>query len=180
MRLARRPSRWNDVPVPTAIALGSNLGDRLACLRAGRDFLLALHEGPAPAAISPVYETDPVGCPPGSAAFLNAVIEIETSLEPEALLDAFTAFERDLGRPPERAVNAPRPLDLDILYAGTTAKRTAALTLPHPRLAQRRFVLQPLADIRPHLVLPGQTRTVAQLLFTLPAAPGVRRFAAGW
>lgn len=164
----------------TGIALGSNLGDRLACLRAGRDFLLALHEGPAPAAVSPVYETEPVGCPPGSSAFLNAVVEIDTPLEPAALLGRLAAFERGLGRPARRSVNAPRPLDLDLLYAGATELRTAHLTLPHPRLAQRRFVLQPLADIRPHLVLPAQSRPVSALLAALPPEPQVRPFAPAW
>ncbi|MEX1045170.1 MAG: 2-amino-4-hydroxy-6-hydroxymethyldihydropteridine diphosphokinase [Chthoniobacterales bacterium] len=164
----------------TGIALGSNLGDRLAGLRAGRDFLLALHEGPAPAAVSPVYETDPVGCPPGSFAFLNAVLEIETSLEPDVLLTRLAAFEHTLGRPAERSVNAPRPLDLDILYAGANEIRSADLTLPHPRLAERRFVLQPLADLRPHLVLPGQSRSVWQLLAALPAEPQVRPFGSVW
>jgi 2-amino-4-hydroxy-6-hydroxymethyldihydropteridine diphosphokinase len=166
--------------VQTGIALGSNLGDRLACLQAGRAFLLALHEGPAPAAVSPVYETDPVGCPPGSPAFLNAVIGIETSLEPAELLARLAGCERSLGRPAERALHAPRPLDLDILYAGTAEIRAAGLTLPHPRLTLRRFVLQPLADIRPRLVLPGQTRTVSELLAALPAEPRVRAFADAW
>jgi 2-amino-4-hydroxy-6-hydroxymethyldihydropteridine diphosphokinase len=180
MRLAPPPRGWNNASVQTGIALGSNLGDRLACLRAGRDFLLALHEGPDPAAVSPVYETDPVGCPSGSPAFLNAVIEIDTPLEPAALLARLAAFECTLGRQAERSVNAPRPLDLDILYAGTTEIRTADLTLPHPRLTQRRFVLQPLADIRPRLVLPGQSRPVSQLLAALPVEPRVRPCGSAW
>lgn len=167
-------------PVQTGLALGSNLGDRLAHLRAGRDFLLALHEGPGPPALSPVYETDPVGCPPGSPAFLNAVLEIETSLDPATLLARLAACEQQLGRPARRATNAPRPLDLDLLYAGDTSLDLPDLTVPHPRLAQRRFVLQPLAAIRPQLILPGQSLTVTQLLAALPDAPPVRLSAATW
>jgi len=164
----------------TGIALGSNLGDRLARLRAGRDFLLGLHVGPVPAAVSAVYETDPVDCPPGSAPFLNAVAVISTALEPSRLLARLAAFERELGRPARRAHHAPRPLDLDILYAGSTVLAGPDLTLPHPRLARRRFMLQPLAELRPQLVLPGQTRTVAALLAALPDQPGVRRYAVSW
>ena len=167
-------------PVQTGLALGSNLGDRLAHLRAGRDFLLALHEGPRPPALSPVYETAPVGCPPGSPAFLNAVIEIETSLDPAALLARLAAFEQQLGRPARRITNAPRLLDLDLLYAGDTILDLPTLTVPHPRLAQRRFVLQPLAAIRPQLIIPGQSLTVTQLLAALPDDPRVHLCAATW
>lgn len=167
-------------PVQTGLGLGSNLGDRLEHLSAARHFLCTLHEGHSAPAISPVYETDPVGCPAGSPAFLNAVIEIETSLDPAALLRRLAAFERKLGRRAARIKNSPRPLDLDILYAGDMTLDTPALTLPHPRLVQRRFVLQPLADIRPHLVLPRQSRSIAQLLATLPEEPRARLFASAW
>jgi 2-amino-4-hydroxy-6-hydroxymethyldihydropteridine diphosphokinase len=168
------------LPVNTGIALGSNLGDRLAHLRAARQLLLTLHEGPEFAAVSPVYETTPVGCPPDSPAFLNAVIEITTALDPATLLDRLATLERDLGRAANRTRNSPRPLDLDILYAGDIAIQTPALTVPHPRLAQRRFVLQPLSDIRPHLVLPGQSRTIAQLLAAVPHEPAAHLFASDW
>jgi 2-amino-4-hydroxy-6-hydroxymethyldihydropteridine diphosphokinase len=166
--------------VQTGLALGSNLGDRLALLRAGRDFLLALHEGPEAAAVSAVYETDPVDCPPGSSAFLNAVVIISTALAPAALWARLAAFERQLGRPARRAHHAPRPLDLDILYSGAALLDSPELVLPHPRLAGRRFVLQPLAALQPRLVLPGQTRTVGELLAALPAEPAVRLFASTW
>lgn len=162
------------------IALGSNTGDRLAHLQAGRELLVRLHGGARPAAVSPVYGTDPVDCPPGSDAFLNAVVEIETTHPPEELLRTFATLESQRGRPAARASNAPRPLDLDILYAGETVRQTAALTLPHPRLHLRRFVLQPLCDIRPHLQLPGFDRPVSALLDALPEEPAVRLFAAEW
>ncbi|MBU3665900.1 MAG: 2-amino-4-hydroxy-6-hydroxymethyldihydropteridine diphosphokinase [Chthoniobacterales bacterium] len=164
----------------TGIALGSNLGDRLANLGDGRDLLLKLHEGTLPAAVSAVYETSPVGCPPGSPAFLNAVMEIETTLRPAELLEKLAGCEQRLGRAGGSAKNSPRPLDLDILYAGDTRMAGEAITLPHPRLHLRRFVLQPLADIRPELVLPGQTMTIAELLAELPDKSGVRLFASDW
>ena len=135
-----------DHQLATGLALGSNLGDRLAHLRQGRDLLLSLHEGPAPAAVSPVYETEPVDCPPGSASFLNAVVEIRTSLDPGQLLRQLIRLESELGRSPARERNTARSLDLDIIYAGQLVIDTPTLILPHPRMTVRRFVLQPLAD----------------------------------
>lgn len=166
--------------LPVGIALGSNLGDRLARLRAGRDAVTRWHQGPRPASVSAVYETEPVDCPPGSAPFLNAVMEIETALDPAVLLGRLRALESALGRAPHGAKNAPRPLDLDILYAGDLRIESPALITPHPRMTSRRFVLQPLSDIRPDLVLPGQNHTVAALLAALPPHPAAALFAAGW
>lgn len=165
---------------PTGIGLGSNLGDRLAHLGQGRDLLLSLHEGPVPAALSRVYQTEPVDCPPGSAPFLNAVVEIHTSLTPDHLLRLLIGLESALGRPTTRGRNTPRPLDLDILYSGELVIDTATLSLPHPRLAVRRFVLQPLADVRPDFLLPGEKRHVQQLLAALPATPRAELFRAVW
>lgn len=164
----------------TGIALGSNLGDRLARLRAGRDFLESLHEGPHRAAVSRVYETEPVGCEHGVPAFLNAVVEIETHLDPATLLGKLRALEREQGRADARAPNQPRPLDLDILYADNLKIAAGPVIIPHPRAAARRFVLQPLADIRPDLALPGGTQTVTESLAGLPPAPAVRLFAREW
>jgi len=155
------------------IALGSNLGDRLEHLNAGRSAVEKLHSPNHPPLLSPIYETEPVDCEPGTAPYLNAVMEIEFSGEPLALFHALQQIERALGRPAEHARNAPRTLDLDLLYAGDCIPQSAELTLPHPRLTQRRFVLQPLADIRPKLILPGTDKTVAELLAGLPATPGV-------
>lgn len=166
--------------LPVGLALGSNLGDRQSHLRAAHDFLATMHAGTEPPAVSALYETDPVDCPPGSAPFLNAVVEILTSLPPEDLLARIGAFERQLGRKVLRERNAPRPIDIDILYAGNRTICSAKLVVPHPRLTQRRFVLQPLADIRPDLVLPGETRCVADLLAFLPPVPAVRPAAFSW
>ena len=170
----------DDPQRPTGIALGSNLGDRLAHLVQGRNLLLSLHEAPAPAALSRVYQTEPVDCPPGSAPFLNAVVEIHTSLTPENLLRQLTRLESALGRPATRGRNAPRALDLDILYCGELIVETPSLVLPHPRLTARRFVLQPLADVRPDFVLPGEKHHVRQLLATLPAIPRAELFRTAW
>lgn len=153
------------------IALGSNLGDRLAHLQRGVGEILTRLEGSHLLAAGQVYETEPVGCPPGSQSFFNSVIELECALAPHAVQRVLQSIERLLGRPDERERNAPRPLDLDILYADQLKIDDDVLTLPHPRMHLRRFVLQPLADIRPGLTLPHQTQTVAQLLAALSPSP---------
>ena len=155
------------------IALGSNIGDRLAHLRAGQAAVAKLHTGPDTPLVSPIYETEPVDCTPGTVLYLNAVMEIEYAGRPAELFHELQRIERAQGRPTEHGHNTPRTLDLDLLYAGNVILNTPELTLPHPRLATRRFVLQPLADIRPELILPGTHQTVAQLLAGLPPAPGV-------
>lgn len=162
------------------VALGSNLGDRLKNLRLGLDLVVSLHEDPNSPAISPVYETEPVDCTPDSASFLNAVVEINCSHKPAELLEKFAALEILLGRPASREKNAPRQLDIDLLYAGEQSIATREITIPHPRLANRRFVLQPLADIHPDLRLPGQDKTIAELLAVLPPQPAVKLFLRNW
>jgi 2-amino-4-hydroxy-6-hydroxymethyldihydropteridine diphosphokinase len=151
----------------TGIALGSNLGDRLAHLRSGRDAIAALPEVGQPVLSSRVYETEPVGTGPDAGAFLNAVVEVEWNGPPSELLDALQGIEAAHGRPSKRPRNAPRTLDLDILYVGNLALANQELVVPHPRLHQRRFVLAPLADLRPDLILPGQHVPIAALLAAL-------------
>ena len=163
-----------------AIALGSNLGDRLANLTAGREAVLRLPGVSAPALHSRVYETEPVGTGPDAGPFLNAVMEVEFTGDPLALLAALRAIESALGRPTRHPRNAPRTLDLDILYAGDLVLRDDTLILPHPRLHLRRFVIAPLNDIRPDLRLPGQSRTIAELLTRLDDPAAVSIFAATW
>ena len=116
-----------------------------------------------------MYETDPVDCPPGSAPFLNTVIEVglRARCSPLRLLAALRQVERSLGRPSRYPRNAPRCIDLDILYAGSLRMTTPDLRLPHPRLHLRRFVLAPLAVIRPELRLPGLEKPVNELLQAL-------------
>ncbi len=149
------------------IALGSNLEPRLLNLQAARRKIFELHRSNAPVACSKVYETSPVDCPEGSEPFLNAVLEITTDLPPEAILHRLQAIEMELGRPPKHARNAPRSIDLDLLYCDNLTLATPELTLPHPGISGRLFVLKPLCDIRPDLVLPNSPKTVEELLITL-------------
>jgi 2-amino-4-hydroxy-6-hydroxymethyldihydropteridine diphosphokinase len=149
------------------IALGSNLGDRLAHLHAARRALREIATPGEPFLQAPTYQTEPLLCPPGSPFFYNSVVEIGYAGDPFELLELTQAIERKLGRTgtPER--NAPRVIDVDLLYFGDRTIDAGNLVLPHPRLGERRFVLQPLAGIRPDLVLPGHTRDIATLLTNL-------------
>jgi 2-amino-4-hydroxy-6-hydroxymethyldihydropteridine diphosphokinase len=147
----------------SGIALGSNLGDRGGLIRRGFEFLRGLSRG-GYFLEGPIIETEPVDCPPGSPPFLNSAAEIDYAGTPRELLERLQQFERDLGRPEVRPVNAPRPLDLDILYFGDAVIREADLIVPHPRMMDRGFVLEPLAAIRPDLVLPGFVQTVRERL----------------
>ena len=164
----------------TGIALGSNLGDRLQNLRAGRDAVFAIPGVSAPLLASRVYETEPVGTGPDADAFLNAVVEVDYAHHPLALLEALQAIETAMGRPATRPKNAPRTLDLDILYVGDFVLSNDNIELPHPRLHLRRFVLQPLYDIRTDLVLPGQQGTVHALFSALADTAAVAEYAAEW
>jgi 2-amino-4-hydroxy-6-hydroxymethyldihydropteridine diphosphokinase len=145
------------------IALGSNLGNRLRHLQDARDLLQGIAE-PGSLLQAPIYQTEPVACPPESPDFYNTVVEIRYAGSAHDLLDATQAIEFRLGRiaSPER--NAPRVIDVDILYFGDERIDGGLLDLPHPRLTSRRFVLQPLADIRPDLVLPGDQVSIAEHL----------------
>jgi 2-amino-4-hydroxy-6-hydroxymethyldihydropteridine diphosphokinase len=160
------------------IALGSNLGDRLAQLRSARQFLGSL----SPVLLaSPVFETEPVGCVAGTPAFLNAVVEIESTGTARGLLRQLLTFEAAQGRDRSTGVNASRTIDLDLLYFGDAQITEPDLILPHPRIAGRRFVLAPLATLRADLVLPGMTRTIRQLLQELPGTGAeVRVFCDKW
>src|SRR5688572_19576028 len=113
------------------IALGSNLGDRLQHLQAARDLLTSISAGPVLAA--PVYLTEPVNCPPGSPDFHNTVIEISYAGSPVELLNLTQSFQRRLGRKELAERNAPRVIDIDLLYFGNETIATDALELPHPR-----------------------------------------------
>lgn len=162
------------------IALGSNLGDREANFRRGVQRLLERIPGARMSAAASLYETEPVDCAPGTAAFLNTVIEIEAPLSPPELHRHLKAVEQAMGRPAEREKNAPRTLDLDVLYAGDYISADPELTVPHPRLHLRRFVLQPLAEIRPGLIVPGMHETVARLLAALKDDPSAVKCLGSW
>lgn len=163
------------------LSLGSCLGDRLAYLCGARDAIAAL-DGVRIVATAPVYETEPVGVRPEFAGlpYLNTVLVVETALNPESLRAHLAAMEEAAGRVRGADKFAPRTLDIDVLYAGHATLDTPTLTVPHPRWAQRRFVVQPLADVRPGLILPGSTETVADRLQTIPLTPSVRLFAQDW
>ena len=162
------------------IAFGSNLGESLQLLSQARACVRASQFLAPPFITSSVYLTSPVDCLPGTASFLNAVIEAELIGAPAALLRDLQACEEGLGRPARSRRNAPRLIDLDLLYAGDCEINTGGLVLPHPRIAERRFVLVPLAEIRPTLILPGQTETIVQLLGKIPPGDTVEPLDATW
>ena len=164
----------------TAVALGSNLGDRLANLRAARRAIVDLPNVASPILSSAVYETEPVGCEPGAQNFLNAVIEFEYEGDPNDLLEQLIAIEESLGRARAHAPNVSRKIDIDLLYCGDRKIDSERLQLPHPRVQRRQFVLQPLADIRPNLVLPNQMQSVRELLVQVPQTGQVVRLMEEW
>ena len=162
------------------IAFGSNLGESLQTLREARAMVEAIPLLGQPFVASSIYLTSPVGCPPGSAPFLNAVLEVELAGEPETLLRSLIACEQRLGRAARGERNEARIIDLDLLYAGDREIHLERITVPHPRIAVRRFVLAPLAEIRPDLVLPGQSESVSQLLAKLGGADSAETLDASW
>lgn len=164
----------------TGIAFGSNLGDRLEHLRQARAALAGLSSVTGPFHFSRVYETEPIDTEPGTQPFLNAVGEVEYEGHPLALLDALQEIEARFGRPSKRPRNAPRPIDLDVLYVGNLVLRNEEIVIPHPRLHMRRFVLQPLSEIRPELLLPGQEEPISHLLTALSDHSAVELFAEEW
>ena len=162
------------------IALGSNLGDRLRNLKTARQRVEHLAGVEPPLLASSVYETEPVEMDPDAGMFLNAVIEIGYSGAGDGLLRQLQEIEHALGRPALHSSTAPRTLDLDLLYLGELVLSLPQLELPHPRLCERRFVLEPLAEIRPDLVLPWRTENVAALLHRLGETRGLVRAEAQW
>lgn len=162
------------------IALGANLGDRVLCLTNARERIFALPEVAPPLLSSALYETEPVGCEPGAALFLNAVVEVDYAGPARRLLAELKKIEAALGRPSRHERNRSRPIDLDLLYHGARVIDEPNFQLPHPRLHLRGFVLLPLAEIRPNFIPPGQQKTVRELTGELPAAPSVVRSAEQW
>jgi len=149
------------------IALGSNVGDSPGILRRAMERLTGLSTRPL--VKSSLWQTTPVDCPPGSPPFVNAVVAL-TPLPgetPESLLAKLLALEQEFGRKPKLILNEPRRLDLDLITFGNETRLTPALTLPHPRAVERRFVLQPLSEFAPDLILPNQNKSVVQLLAQL-------------
>ena len=165
------------IPHSAFVALGSNLDDSRQILA---QVIARLQEfSDAPLLKSSFIKTAPVDCPPGSPDFLNAVVGLapRAGETPESLHAKLQALEKEFGRQPKKVLNEPRLLDLDLIAFGNETRPAAPkhgeggnspeLILPHPRAHRRKFVLQPLAEIAPDFVLPGQTKTAAQLLAAL-------------
>lgn len=138
------------------LGLGSNVGEREAHLTAALELLA--ERGVEIDAVSSTYETEPVGEVLDQPDFLNAVARVRTGLEPEALLDACKEVEAARGRRFDAPRHSPRPLDVDLLLLGDLELRNERLTLPHPEVSGRRFVLVPLLELDPELALPDGTR----------------------
>jgi 2-amino-4-hydroxy-6-hydroxymethyldihydropteridine diphosphokinase len=156
------------------IGLGSNVGDREAQIRRAIEDLRA--RGVEVEAVSSLYETEPVGEILDQPDFLNAAARVRTDLEPEQLLDLCKAIEAEHGRAFGGPRHGPRPIDLDLLLLGDTELSTERLTLPHPEVTSRRFVLAPLLELDPELELPDGTR-LRDALEALGAGQRVNRAA---
>ena len=159
------PNSHFPLPIQAGISLGSNLGKSNFILRQAINQLQKLHTSRQNTfLISSFYKTNPINCPPDSPDFLNAVVQLETSLSSHELMKFLQQMEAEAGRPLPRVKNAPRTLDLDLLYHGRATLATDLLTLPHPRILEREFVLRPLSEIAPSLILPGWKKTAKEYL----------------
>ena len=164
----------------TAVALGSNLGDRLENLRAARRQIIELDWIRPPVVSAGIYETEPVDCEPGASKFFNTVIEFDFEGDPVQLLEQLARIEESLGRKRDHPKNISRRIDIDLLYCGDQQIDNERLQLPHPRMHLRKFVLQPLADIRSELRLPDQRKTVQELLTESDESGEVVRLMNDW
>jgi 2-amino-4-hydroxy-6-hydroxymethyldihydropteridine diphosphokinase len=164
----------------TAVTLGSNLGNRLENLRAARRQIAELAQVQPPVVFSSIYETEPIGCERGAGKFLNTVIEFDYEGDPVRLLEQLSRVEESLGRKRDHPKNVSRTVDIDLLYCGDRQIDNERLQLPHPQMHLRKFVLQPLADIRPDFVLPGQRKTVRELLAESDESGEVVRLINDW
>ena len=157
------------------VALGGNLGVARANVRAAMARLAVFAS--TPPLRSSLWRSSPMGCPPGSPDFINAAVAFTPlpHFTPETLLTELQKLEREFGRQPKVVLNEARPLDLDLIAWGAEVRNTPTLILPHPRAHLRRFVLEPLCELAPNLVLPGQTKTVARLLAGLRSDEVIQR-----
>jgi 2-amino-4-hydroxy-6-hydroxymethyldihydropteridine diphosphokinase len=157
------------------IALGANLGPKRRNLLRAMARLQELSDEWL--LRSSIWKSEPVDCPPGSPNFVNAVVGLIPRGDeiPESLLRKLQNLEKEFGRTQKKILNESRSLDLDLIAFGNEVRATSELTLPHPRAHLRQFVLQPLAEIAPDLILPGQGRPVSELLKQLTSAEIVRK-----
>lgn len=163
------------------LSLGSNISSRLGNLKEAKRRILEL-PGAKLAAQSSVYETEPVGVKPEyqHLDFLNAVLILEGACSVHECFDHMHRIENEMGRHRGLDRFAPRAIDIDMIYVDGLEVQSGGLVIPHPHWKERRFVLQPLADVRPDLVLPGSTKTVKEFLAALPATEEVTLFARDW
>lgn len=168
-------SRESTVEGAALVALGSNLGNSAGTIRAAFEQLQKISG--TPLRKSSLWQTTPVDCPPGSPPFVNAAVALvpRSDETPESLLQKLQALEKEFGRRPKIILNEPRPLDLDLIAFGNELRNTPELVLPHPRAHLRRFVLQPLSEVAPEFVLPGQSHTIQQLLQSLSTSEQLTR-----
>lgn len=154
-------------PHAAYVALGSNLGDSISLVQEAMQRLEQFSV--TPIIRSSLWRSTPVDCPPGSPDFINAAAALTplAAETPESLLNKLQQLEKEFGRRPKIILNEARPLDLDLIAFREEIRDAPQLTLPHPRAHSRRFVLMPLAEIAPDLVLPGQKKSVRELLSTL-------------
>jgi 2-amino-4-hydroxy-6-hydroxymethyldihydropteridine diphosphokinase len=165
----------NNLNLFAIVALGSNLGDSRQIIL---DAMAQLETFPdKPILKSSLWGTSPVDCPPGSPKFVNAVVGLipQANETPIKLLRKLRKLERKFGRRPKKVLNEARSLDLDLIAFGKSTHNSPELILPHPRAHLRRFVLQPLNEIAPEFILPGQEKTVSELLAELPPDETVTR-----
>ena len=162
-------------------SLGSNLHNRKRLMMQAKNLLLS---APRTRFVdqSPLYETTPVDVEPQYAdmAYLNSVVIVESELPLESWLSYIEKIEKNLGRKRTEDRNAPRTIDVDIIYAGDQVVDGDGLEVPHPRWAERRFVVQPLCDVRPGLVIPKSNRPVSEILDVLPVDEGMKIFDRHW
>jgi len=161
------------------IAMGSNLGNKLLNLQLARKKLQAKLPSKSIILSAPVFSTPPIHCPPDSPDFYNTVLEFNYPASPEQLLQLTQEIETAMGRKSKGPEHLPRVIDLDILYFGQCFVQTKDLTIPHPRMSSRRFVLEPLSCINPNLILPGQSYSIQTLLHTSPE-PELKRITEEW
>ena len=163
------------MPEIAFVALGSNLGNSIDIVSRAIAQLQSLSGKPL--LKSSLWQSAPVDCPPGSPPFINAVAGLEPrpGETPVTLLRQLRGLEEKFGRQPKKILNEPRLLDLDLIAFGSRTMNSADLILPHPRAHLRRFVLQPLSEIAPDFVLPGQTKTAQQLLRGLKTGEKLRQ-----
>jgi len=163
------------------LSLGSNISNRLDNLKEAKRRILAM-PGIRFLAQSPVYETEPVGVKPEyqHLDFLNAVLIVDGPCPAHECLDHLHQIEDAMGRHRTLDRFAPRAIDIDMIYVNDQHIESGSLVIPHPHWKERRFVVQPLADVRPDLVIPGADKTVKEILASLPPAEEVTLFARDW